>query len=96
MPSEFVHLARAFLDQSRREGSNVEISTHMTVREIADALGYPAWLVRKIVDALDPQCLRVGQYRAVPREMLGQIQAKLAKRRGRGRPRKTTPAEVVA
>jgi hypothetical protein len=47
----------------------------LTTCEVADELGIPVWLVRRLVDALGEEIPRAGQYRLVPRRLLGRIRA---------------------
>ena len=51
--------------------------THLTVGQIADIYAVPAWKIRRVVDSLWPDISRIGQYRSVPRELLGMIAAEL-------------------
>jgi hypothetical protein len=53
--------------------------THLTTKEIAEALGIPVWLARRAVDALGEDIPRAGLYRLVPRELLPRVKAALTK-----------------
>jgi len=54
----------------------------LTTGEIAEALGVPVWLARRVVDGLGEDIPRAGLYRLVPRELLPKIKAALMKARG--------------
>jgi hypothetical protein len=60
--------------------------SHLTVGQIADFYGKPAWLVRRVVDSLDIGVERVGLYRLVPRDALPMIGAELARHVPRTKP----------
>ena len=51
--------------------------SHLTVGEIAKIFDAPAWKIRRVVDELDPEVARAGNYRLVPRDSLGAIADKL-------------------
>lgn len=52
-------------------------STHLTIGEVAQFFGAPAWRIRKIVDSLTVPIPRAGLYRLVPRVCLPTIGAAL-------------------
>jgi hypothetical protein len=51
--------------------------THLTIGQIAEIYSVPSWKIRRVVDSLGATIPRFGQYRSVPRELLGVIAAKL-------------------
>jgi hypothetical protein len=53
------------------------MADHLTVGEIAELFGLPTWKVRRAVDALDVEIPRAGNYRLVPRNLLGRIAAEI-------------------
>jgi hypothetical protein len=69
----------------------LDTTSPLTIGTIADLLGQPAWRVRKAVDALMPDVPRCGQYRAVPRALLGAIQDKLTRPKRKDK-RRSKPA----
>lgn len=50
---------------------------HLTVGEVAKIFDAPAWKVRRVVDELAPNAARAGNYRLIPRDLLGAIAEKL-------------------
>lgn len=52
-------------------------SSHLTVGQTAKLYGAPDWKVRRIVDSLGADIPRAGQYRLIPRELLGLIAIEL-------------------
>ena len=58
----------------------MEQSSHLTVGDVARIYGVPAWQIRRIVDSLDVEIPRAGQYRLIPREQLPEIAIELKKR----------------
>ena len=69
--------------------------SHLTIGEIASLFNQPAWRVRKCVDSLGIEIPRAGQYRLVPRDLLGRIAVEL-EHRGRLPASSTTAGEEVA
>ena len=57
--------------------------THLTVGEIADFYDAPAWLVRRVVDSLEIEIPRIGQYRLIPRSELPAIGIEIQSRQRR-------------
>ena len=55
-------------------------SSLLTVGEVAEIYGLPAWKIRRAVDALDVEIPRAGGYRLIPRDLLGVIAAELQRR----------------
>jgi hypothetical protein len=53
---------------------------NLTVGQIAELFGLPAWKVRRAVDALKVEIPRAGNYRIIPRNLLGKIAAELERR----------------
>lgn len=41
--------------------------------QVAASLGVPVWKVRRAVDALEPDLVRIGQNREVPPEMIPKL-----------------------
>lgn len=60
----------------------------VTVGELARKLGFPAWLVRIVVDKVIPDCPRVGPYRAISTDMIPPVKAELKRHRKRKTNRK--------
>jgi hypothetical protein len=56
-----------------------QLDQHRTVPSIARETGYPDWLVRRVVDALDI-ATRAGLYRLVPADKVEIVKAELARR----------------
>ncbi len=44
-----------------------------TTGEAAQFFGVPVWRVRRLLDAFHPDIPRIGQYRAIPPDLLPQI-----------------------
>jgi len=65
--------------------------SHFTVGELAKLLDEPEWRVRRIVDQIDADIPRAGQYRLVPGEFVGRIQAAL-----QHLPRRNTQSSKIA
>ena len=61
-------------------------STHLTVGEVSTIFGAPAWRIRRVVDRLDANLPRIGQYRVTPRDMLPRIGTDLAPRTNVAKP----------
>ena len=57
------------------------VANHLTVGEVATLYGLPSWKIQRAVDSLSPEVPRAGQYRLVPRAMLGQLAVELQHRR---------------
>lgn len=55
-------------------------SSHMTVGEVARLYSVDLWRIRRIVDDLNADLPRAGQYRLIPRSMLGTIAVQLEQR----------------
>jgi hypothetical protein len=53
---------------------------YFTIPELAAELGAPAWLVRRVVDALGESIPRAGFYRLVPRRLLPKVKAALPRK----------------
>jgi hypothetical protein len=53
---------------------------HVTVGEIASLYSQPSWRIRRCVDELNVEIPRAGQYRLVPRSLLGRIAVELERR----------------
>jgi hypothetical protein len=51
--------------------------THLTIGQIAEIYGVPAWKIRRVVDSIGADIPRIGLYRCVPRDLLGTIVAEL-------------------
>ena len=51
--------------------------SHLTVGEVAKIFDTPAWKIRRVVDELDPKIARAGNYRLIPRDLLGAVADKL-------------------
>ncbi len=51
--------------------------THLTIGQIAEIYGAPAWKIRRVVDSISADIPRIGLYRCVPRDLLGAIAAEL-------------------
>jgi len=56
----------------------------MTVGQVAKTRGVGGWLIRKIIDELEPHVQRAGLYRLVGRQLLARIDNELRKRRHEG------------
>ena len=54
---------------------------HYTTGALAKLLGAPIWKVRRIVDSMDAEIPRVGQYRAVPAKLIKEITERLGVKR---------------
>jgi hypothetical protein len=54
--------------------------THYTTSELAGHFGVADWQVRRAVDALGAEVPRIGQYRAVPAELLERVRLELLRR----------------
>ena len=55
----------------------------LTTREVGELCDHePEWLIRRVVDALDPPVRRFGHKRMIPKNRLPEIQQALAGRRG--------------
>lgn len=59
---------------------------NLTVGEVAKIFDAPAWKVRRVVDGLDPKVARAGNYRLIPRDLLGAVADKLRDKREGGAP----------
>jgi hypothetical protein len=57
--------------------------TELTIGQIARELREPEWKIRRIVDAIDSELPRVGQYRMIPQHMLPAIRDALETKRPR-------------
>jgi hypothetical protein len=55
-------------------------SPHLTIGEIAEMFNLPSWKIRRAVDSLNADLPRAGNYRLVPRTMLGQLTVELQRR----------------
>ena len=53
------------------------METGSTTGQVATRLGDHPWRIRRIVDELQPDLPRVGQYRIVPESLIPKIQARL-------------------
>ena len=53
------------------------METHLTVGQVAQFFNVPTWRIRRIVDGLNVELPRAGNYRLIPRSLLGQIALKL-------------------
>jgi len=53
----------------------------LTTREAGDLCGKPEWLIRRIVDALNPPVGRFGHKRMIPAERLPEIMVAVTARR---------------
>ncbi|MFH1922716.1 MAG: hypothetical protein ABIP48_22865 [Planctomycetota bacterium] len=51
--------------------------SHLTVGQVAEIYGVPAWKIRRMVDSLDVEIPRAGLYRLIPRNLLGTITIEL-------------------
>lgn len=56
------------------------MSSHLTVGEVARIYSTDQWRIRRIVDALDTQIPRAGQYRLIPHHLLPTIAIELQNR----------------
>jgi len=56
------------------------VKDHLTVGDVARLYAVDLWQVRRVVDALEAEIPRVGRYRLIPRELLGEIAADLRDR----------------
>jgi hypothetical protein len=56
-------------------------SSYLTTGEVFEYFGGAVliWRIRRVVDALATDMLRAGQYRLVPRTMLGRLEDELRK-----------------
>jgi len=50
---------------------------HLTVGQLAERFQQPDWRIRRVVDGLDADVPRAGQYRLVPHSMLPDLEAEL-------------------
>jgi hypothetical protein len=64
----------------------------LTTGRLTERYGAPAWLIRRIVDALKPPVPRVGLYRLIPPDVLPAVEAEL-RRRGYLRDRQAQTAQ---
>lgn len=55
-------------------------ANHLTIGEVASLFDLPAWKIRKAVDSLNAEIPRAGQYRLVPRPLLGALANELQRR----------------
>lgn len=53
------------------------MAEHLTVGDVARLYSVETWQVRRVVDRLDVDVPRLGRYRLIPRELLGEIAAAL-------------------
>jgi len=60
-------------------------SSHVTVGEVSRLFCVESWRVRRIVDELDDEIPRAGQYRLIPRSLLTAIAHRLEERGWTGR-----------
>jgi len=51
--------------------------SHLTVGEVSKIFDVPAWKIRRVVDGLDPKVARAGNYRLIPRDLLGAVADRL-------------------
>lgn len=58
----------------------MEEQKRFTVGQVARLYSTDDWRIRRIVDDLDADLPRAGQYRLIPRAMLGTIAVQLKKR----------------
>jgi hypothetical protein len=56
------------------------VQAHLTVGEVATLYNLPTWKIRRAVDALGDDIPRAGQYRLVPRTLLGKLALELERR----------------
>lgn len=56
------------------------MADNLTVGQISELFGLPNWKVRRAVDALKIEIPRAGNYRIIPRNLLGKIAAELERR----------------
>ena len=55
-------------------------SSHLTIGELAGLYDQPPWRIRRCVDSLGVDIPRAGQYRLVPRNLLGRVAVELNRR----------------
>ena len=48
-------------------------TSHLTVGEVGGIFGVPNWKIRRVVDSLEVDIPRAGQYRLIPPDLLGAI-----------------------
>lgn len=54
---------------------------NLTTREVSERCDAPDWLVRRVVDAIDPPFDRFGPYRIIPENRLAEVKKAIKKRR---------------
>ncbi|NQV22848.1 MAG: hypothetical protein HQ518_00650 [Rhodopirellula sp.] len=54
--------------------------SHYTVGDTARLFGVQLWRIRRVVDALDDQLPRAGQYRLIPADLLPVVAERLEER----------------
>ena len=55
-------------------------SSLLTVGQLAEIYGLPAWKICRAVDALDVEIPCAGLYRLIPRDLLGAVAVELQRR----------------
>lgn len=58
----------------------MDSAQYLTVGSVAELFGVETWVIRRIVDQLDDEVPRAGQYRLIPRELLRSIEVRLGER----------------
>ncbi|MFH1921472.1 MAG: hypothetical protein ABIP48_16525 [Planctomycetota bacterium] len=56
------------------------MAKHFTIGDVARIYNEPEWKIRRIVDALNREVPRAGQYRLIPHDMLPAIGVELERR----------------